>query len=86
MTPAFPRRRATLFCCLSLALVASTAHAADTDDRVTLRLGAMNVDAQGELRGSTVFEGNDLAFSEDFDFGSKEWVPRVDGVFRMGER
>ena len=58
-----------LFCCLSLALVASTAHAADTDDRVTLRLGAMNVDAQGELRGSTVFEGNDLAFSEDFDFG-----------------
>ena len=86
MTPAFPRRRATLFCCLSLALVASTAHAADTDDRFTLRPGAMNVDAQGELRGSTVFEGNDLAFSEDFDFGSKEWVPRVDGVFRMGER
>lgn len=87
MTPAHPRRcRAPLLCCLSLLLVASTAHAADTDDRFTLRLGAMNVDAQGELRGSTVFEDSELAFAEDFDFGSKEWVPRVDGVFRMGGR
>ena len=44
MTPAHPRRcRVPLFCCLSLLLVASTAHAADTDDRFTLRLGAMKL-------------------------------------------
>ena len=47
MTPAFPRRRATLFCCLSLALVASTAHAADTDDRVTLRANLSNTATAG---------------------------------------
>ncbi|MEL1265382.1 hypothetical protein AAD027_13545 [Pseudoxanthomonas putridarboris] len=46
----------------------------------------MNVDASGELRGSTVFAGNDVSFSEDFDFGSKELVPRIDGVFRLGQR
>jgi len=59
---------------------------AQQDDRFTLRLGAMNVDAQGELSGVTGFAGEDFSFSEDFDFGSKEVVPRVDGVFRFGQR
>lgn len=86
MSRPLPRRAgASICCCLSLGLAAA-AQAAEGDDRFTLRLGAMNVDAYGELRGSTVFEGDALRFSEDFDFGSKEWVPRVDGVFRFGER
>ena len=67
------------------ALLALPAQAID-DDRVTLRLGAMSVDAQSTLSASTVFEGEDYAFSEDFDFGGEETVPRVEGQFRFGER
>jgi hypothetical protein len=65
---------------------ALSARAAEDDDRFTLRLGAMDVDAQGELTANTVFGGAEQQFSQDFDFGSKEIVPRVDGVFRFGER
>ncbi|KRG71649.1 hypothetical protein [Pseudoxanthomonas dokdonensis] len=78
--------------CLSLAMSASLmafalpAAAADNNDRFTLRLGAMNVDADGVLSGATQVLGEDIGFSEDFDFGSKEVVPRVDGVFRFGNR
>jgi opacity protein-like surface antigen len=83
----FPRNTLALPSCLALALAtALPAQAAEGDDRFTLRLGAMNVDAEGELRGSTIFAGNDIGFSEDFDFGSTELVPRIDGVFRLGER
>ena len=79
---------------LPLALVAGLtgplasiqAHAAATDDRFTLRLGGMDVDAQGEISANTVFDGAEQRFSQDFDFGGKEIVPRVDGVFRFGER
>lgn len=63
-----------------------TARAAEGDDRFTLRLGAMDVDAQGELTANTVFDGAEQAFSQDFDFGSKEIVPRIDGAFRFGDR
>lgn len=60
---------------------------ADTgDDRFTLRLGAMNIDSDNTLRGSTTAGGRDLDFSEDFDLGGKEWQPRVDGSFRLSER
>lgn len=65
--------------------LALPAHALD-DDRFTLRLGAMQVDAQSELRGSTEFAGEPIEFSEDFDFGGKETVPRLEGQFRFGER
>ena len=71
----------------ALALIAAVpAHAADDDDRFTLRLGAMDVDAQGEITANTVFEGAELQFSQDFDFGGKEIAPRIDGAFRFGER
>ena len=76
---------------LTLALAAAgvafarPAHAIE-DDRFTLRLGAMQVDAQSELRGSTVFAGQPFEFSEDFDFGGDEVVPRLEGQFRFSER
>jgi hypothetical protein len=76
---------------LSLAAIAAglaialPAHAID-DDRFTLRLGAMSVDAQSELRGSSEFAGEPFEFTEDFDFGGKEVVPRVEGAFRFGDR
>lgn len=76
----------TLAGALASVLAAPQAHAASDDDRFTLRLGAMDVDAQSELTASTVFQGEDLQFSQDFDFGGKELVPRIDGVFRFGER
>ncbi|MGX5729151.1 hypothetical protein ACWKWK_01310 [Pseudoxanthomonas beigongshangi] len=62
-----------------------SAHAQEAD-RFTLRLGAMDVDASGVLSGRTNFQGQDLRFSQDFDFGGKELVPRIDGVFRLGQR
>ena len=61
------------------------AHAREPD-RFTFRLGAMDVDADGVLSGRTTFQGQDLRFSQDFDFGGKELVPRIDGVFRLGQR
>ncbi|MEP6908085.1 MAG: hypothetical protein ABI858_08925 [Pseudoxanthomonas sp.] len=71
---------------LASVLAAPQAHAADNDERFTLRLGAMDVDAQGEVTANTVFQGEEVQFSQDFDFGGKEVVPRIDGVFRFGDR
>lgn len=65
--------------------LALPAHAID-DDRFTLRLGAMSVDAQSELRGATEIDGNPISFNQDFNFGGKETVPRVEGQFRFSER
>jgi len=71
---------------LASAIAAPHARAAGDDDRFTLRLGAMDVDAQSELTADTVFNGEEQQFSQDFDFGGNEIVPRIDGVFRFGER
>ena len=46
----------------------------------------MDVDASGEITANTVFQDQDLQFSQDFDFGGKEVVPRIDGAFRFGDR
>ncbi|CAD1796183.1 hypothetical protein XSP_003561 [Xanthomonas sp. CPBF 426] len=62
------------------------AHAANTDDRFQLRLGAMNIDNNSNLRGTTTVNGSILSGTQDFDFGGKEWEPRVDGVFRLSNR
>ena len=70
---------------LASAIASPHAHAAN-EDRLTLRLGAMDVDAQSELTADTVFNGEEQHFSQDFDFGGNEIVPRIDGVFRFGER
>lgn len=56
------------------------------DESFTLRLGAMSADAQSTLRGRTDFAGESIGFSEDFNFGGKETVPRLEGQFRFGER
>lgn len=70
-----------------IAAVAGSAHSQEQqDDRFTLRLGAMNVSADGELNGATQYLDQDFRFSEDFDFGGDELVPRIDGVFRISPR
>ncbi|AWH18386.1 hypothetical protein C1922_14325 [Stenotrophomonas sp. ZAC14D2_NAIMI4_7] len=65
---------------------ASSAHAAEGDDRFALRLGAMNIDSDNTLRGQTNVAGQDIGFSEDFKLGGKEWEPRIDGMFRISDR
>ena len=65
---------------------ATSASAAEGDDRFALRLGAMNIDSDNTLRGSTNVAGQDLSFSEDFGLGGKEWEPRIDGLFRISDR
>ncbi|HBS64113.1 MAG TPA: hypothetical protein DEB32_15675 [Stenotrophomonas sp.] len=65
---------------------AETASAAEGDDRFALRLGAMNIDSDNTLRGSTTVAGQDVGFDEDFKLGGKEWEPRVDGMFRISDR
>jgi len=71
---------------LSATIAAAPAHAADTDDRFQIRLGMMNIDNDNTIRGSTDVAGNDISFAQDFDFGGKEWEPRVDGLFRISQR
>ncbi|WP_240635507.1 hypothetical protein [Lysobacter enzymogenes] len=75
---------------LTLALLgASAAYALPAhaeDDRFTIRLGAMSVDTSGEFTAGTTFRGNPYEFSQDFDFGSKETVPRLEGLFKFGDR
>ena len=80
------RFRASLPLMLVFGAAGISAANAQEPDRFTLRLGAMDVDADGVLSGRTNFQGQDLRFSQDFDFGGKELVPRIDGVFRMGQR
>lgn len=72
--------------CALAAAYALPAHAEDGDDRFTIRLGAMNVDNDNTLRGNTTIAGNEISGSQDFDFGGKEWEPRVDGMFRISTR
>lgn len=67
------------------ALPALPAHAID-EDGTTLRVGALWADADSQLRGEGVFEGEPISFREDFDFGGTEVAPRLDAQFRMGER
>ena len=67
-------------------LLAMPAHAAEQDPRFTLRLGAMNIDTDNTLRGSTRIGGQDINVSEDFELGGKEWEPRIDGLFRISDR
>ncbi|MGQ4582458.1 hypothetical protein [Lysobacter sp. F60174L2] len=67
------------------AAFAAPAQAID-DDRLVLRLGAMSVDAESELRGRTVVSGETIEFNEGFDFGGTETGPRIEGQFRFSER
>ena len=40
---------------------ANAAHAAEGDDRFAIRLGAMNIDSDNTLRGSTTVAGQDIS-------------------------
>jgi len=74
-------------CVLALGLfTAANASAAEEDPRFTLRLGAMNIDTDNTIRGSTTINGQDIDVSEDFELGGKELEPRVDGMFRISDR
>ncbi|MFC6839571.1 hypothetical protein [Xanthomonas theicola] len=72
--------------CALAAAYALPVHAADPDDRFTLRLGAMNIDNSNTLRGRTTVDGQQISGAQDFGFGGKEWEPRVDGAFRLSTR
>ncbi|GAB3512521.1 hypothetical protein [Pseudoxanthomonas daejeonensis] len=67
-------------------LAAIPAARAQDADRFTLRVGAMSASADTTLSASTTFMGEPYRFSENFGFGSDEWVPRIDGVFRVADR
>ena len=70
---------------LSSLFFASAAQA-QQNDRFTLRLGVMDADASSELTARTQFMGQDYRYSQEFDFGSNELSPRIDGTFRFSER
>ena len=66
---------------LSLALAATGLFAAGSaqaieDDGFHLRLGAISADGESEIRGSTVFDGEEFDFSEGFDYGSGDLAAR----------
>ncbi|ADV26174.1 hypothetical protein Psesu_0312 [Pseudoxanthomonas suwonensis 11-1] len=74
---------------LAVALLACAGHAAAQDareDRLALRLGAMSASAETTLSASTTYMDEPYSFSQGFDFGSDEIVPRIDGMFRLSER
>src|SRR5690606_3686170 len=74
-------------CALALGLSqAVPVRAAEEDPRFTLRLGAMDIDTDNTIRGSTVIGGQPIDLSEDFGMGGKELEPRVDGLFRISDR
>lgn len=75
---------------LALGLAAACAFASLSahadDDRFTLRLGAINAKAETQLRAATEFGGEQFDFTSDrFDLGD-EVLPRVEGMFRLGNR
>ena len=71
----------------AFSLASIAAHAQDQEaDRFTLRVGAMSASADSTLSAETTFMDERYRFSENVDFGSDEWVPRIDGVFRFGDR
>lgn len=80
------RRTAPLAAALLLACAGHAAAQDQSSDRFTLRLGAMAADAETTLSASTLYQNEPYSFSETFDYGSDEWVPRIDGVFRVSER
>ncbi len=67
------------------ALCALSAHAQEAD-RFTLRLGAMQAEAESQFKGTADFAGNTYRYTSDrVDLGD-DTVPRVEGVFRFSER
>lgn len=73
---------------LSIAAVSilSTLPARADDDRFTLRLGAINAEANTQFSAGTTFNGENYQYdSQRFDLG-KDTAPRVDGTFHFADR
>ena len=63
-----------------------TASAAEGDERFTLRLGAMNAEAESRVLGRAEFLGETFEYESDrFEIGSKV-VPRIEGTVRLADR
>lgn len=75
-----------LSCAIGALLFASTTAAHADDDRFTLRLGAMHAKAESQFSARTTFAGEDYDYQSDrYEMGEKT-VPRVEGMFRLGNR
>ena len=80
----FPRASLLALSLASLAAIALPAHA--DDDRFTLRLGAMQADADISLKGAVDFDGERYDYETSrMDFGD-ETVPRIEGGFHFADR
>lgn len=78
----------TTLCALGIGaavgLLAPSVHA--DDDRFTLRIGAMDADADTRLEGRADFGGSTYSYESDrFDIGN-DIAPRIEGTFHFGER
>ena len=69
--------------CLYMA-ASNPAHA--NDDRFTLRLGAMQADADTKFKGAVDFNNERYDYSSEWLEMSDETVPRIDGMFRVADR
>lgn len=75
-----------LSCALGALLLAPAFGAQADDDRFTLRLSAMQAKAETQFSARTTFAGDEYAYDSDrFELGEKT-VPRVEGMFRLGNR
>jgi hypothetical protein len=86
---ALPSLTLTGLTAAALAAFAAPAGAQEHDPNAfTLRIGAMNADGDATLRGTATSDalGQSVSGSRDFDFGSAEVSPRIDGVWRISDR
>lgn len=68
------------------AFAAPAAAQAQGESAFTLRIGAMSADGDATLKGSANTPEESVSGSQDFDFGSSEVSPRVDGVWKISDR
>lgn len=70
---------------LTAGVLAASAARAD-DDHFTLRLGAIQIDADADVNAALQFPGGTYAYSSGrVEFGKRS-VPRVEGIFRFSDR
>jgi hypothetical protein len=78
--------KSILSCAVGALLLSAACAAQADDDRFTLRLGGIHAQAESQFSAQTVFDGEDYEFeSERYELGEKT-VPRVEGMFRLGNR
>src|SRR5690606_10271337 len=75
-----------LSCAIGATLLACPLFAQADDDRFTLRLGAMQAEAESRFSADAEFGGQAYAFeSGRYTLGDRT-VPRAEGIFRIGNR